>query len=449
MKLLLHTNIEDRSWLTYIVEEFLRIQSADFHIDVVSYIPEDNAQDVLYYNSIPQEGITLFCSSHLRENLDFTFKDEILLAKGTISRVKGFGLDYDLLWNAFIHLSRIEEYQSERKNKNILSYASRHPRNDKENFNEPWVNLLFQALEDFIVKFYPRLKFSNGAQSRIELSHDLDYINKTIQLRLKQTAFNGFNFLKALVGKGNIIQQLKKTSGFLFSNPDYWCFDYWEELEANVHTTSTFYIYSRMKVNSFKAWMIDPSYHIYRNLDLQNKLKELKYNGWNIGLHGSYFSANDPTLLSSEKEQLESALDMEITRTRQHWLNFSESTTPYAHEGLFDQDSTIGWNDRMGFRAGCASRYRPYDHKNNRAFDYWEVPQVIMDSNIYDYGSGNSNSLISVAKDIIRRVCELKNGHIAISWHPRTCSSDYNWQPAYKQLIAEAAAYDGLQKNTA
>ena len=144
---------------------------------------------------------------------------------------------------------------------------------------------------------------------------------------------------------------------------------------------------------------------------------------------------------------MEKAVGSPITRTRQHWLNYSEAITPYSHEALFSHDSTVGWNDRMGFRAGCASVYRPYDHKNKRPFMYWEIPQVVMDSNIYDYGAKNSNELITLGMGIIERVSQLKNAHISISWHPRTCSADYKWHPAYEKLLAKAASYDGLQKN--
>ena len=89
----------------------------------------------------------------------------------------------------------------------------------------------------------------------------------------------------------------------------------------------------------------------------------------------------------------------------------------------------------MGFRSGIAGRYRPYDHKNQKPFDYMIIPQVIMDSNIYDYGADRVKCLEEKALKILERLRQFKSVHISISWHQRVCSSDYGWQGAYEQLL--------------
>ena len=91
----------------------------------------------------------------------------------------------------------------------------------------------------------------------------------------------------------------------------------------------------------------------------------------------------------------------------------------------------------MGYRAGCASLYQPYDHETQRALDYIEIPTLIMDSHIYDYGADDITGQTHKAMGMIEALQDLKNAHVAISWHPRVCSSDYNWHGVYEQLISE------------
>lgn len=53
------------------------------------------------------------------------------------------------------------------------------------------------------------MSFGKLQKPIIDLSHDVDYINKTIQLRLKQTAFNIFNTIKTITQPKKNLENLK------------------------------------------------------------------------------------------------------------------------------------------------------------------------------------------------------------------------------------------------
>ena len=184
-----------------------------------------------------------------------------------------------------------------------------------------------------------------------------------------------------------------------------------------------------------KQWLLDPSYNISSNKKLQEKIQELIADGFEIGLHGSFNSAFDDKLLREEKDTLEKIIGRPVKRTRQHWLNYSEFITPGLHDKNFEVDSTLGWNDSMGFRSGCASKHRPWDHKNNRPFSYYIVPQVLMDSTIFDYSQSYND--VEEAINMLKKLKDHKNVYVSISWHQRTCSSDYNWHLVYERIINE------------
>jgi hypothetical protein len=431
-----HNNI---TWLQYILDEFKRINKAEFEIIVII----EKAQllkykNVISYTQRPQKGFSVYDSSRVKPGkIVVPYQDNIFCFPETISPDKEYSIQFDIFWNAFIILSRLEEYLVESKGSFLNSYLKNHPRKDKSVFQKPLVNNLFDFYEGKIKLFFPELKFGTFSKPVVELSHDVDYLKKTIQLRGKQTVFNAYNFCRNFYKKESF-SYLKKTFVFLFSNPSYWCFDYWTELEKGANRQSVFYIYARRKhQKGIKSFLIDPSYDIFENNRLKNQLMQMHDQGFEIGLHGSYNSAIIPGVLEEEKECLEKAIGFPVTKTRQHWLNYREATTPYFHNSLFRFDSTLGWNDAIGFRSGSASAYRPYDHINDKPFSFFEVPQIIMDSHIFDYSAGNVFKAQILVAETLKSLHSIKNTHVSISWHQRVCSSDYKWSEYYENIIKD------------
>jgi len=433
------TDLKDNRWLQYILEEFLRINVAEFKIQVcnVDQVDLSNGK-VIYYNKNCINKLTIPNRSYanIKENVLWLSKD-IFVIKDTMENGWEGTCNYDIFWNAFVFLSRLEEYQKETNEKQIKSYAKNHPRKEKTTFDVPVVNNLFNELELIIKRNFPELTFGSKQKPVIELSHDVDYIKKTFQLRLKQTAFNGYNTLKALKNPSVFIHKAQTTLSFLFSNTSYWCFDYWESLEKKYLKRSVFYIYVQTEKKDLKSWLLDPSYDVRTDKKLQIKLKQLIYDGFEIGLHGSYYSAIDEKRLVNEKAVLEDIIGKRVEKIRQHWLRYEERITPVLHNKYFKYDSTIGWNDSIGFRSGCASRYRPFDHDKQEPFEYMVTPQVIMDSAIFDYEAERIELQAKKALLMIKNIQSLKNSHISISWHQRVCNNDYRWHKLYEKILRE------------
>ena len=440
-KLYILSSQKNKCWLNYITAEFIRINKAEFDIIVsdVDSIHDPNDKNILYHletynseNSIPDKSNIVPCGV-----IDWLSKD-LFIIKGTQEKAWTGICDYDLLWNAFVFLSRIEEYQAEKNGKNINSYCSKHPRKDKSTFDIPVVNYLFNKLESIIKKQYPELGFGNTEPPVIEFSHDVDYISKTVQVRIKQTLFNSYKTIKFVLRPKLFFKQLSDTIRFLISSPSYWCFDFWETLEKEYNIRSVFYVYAGTGKKKFKAWLLDPSYDL-NNKKLINKLKQLIKDGFEIGLHGSYDSATDGNKLAEEKQLLETKIDQNIIKIRQHWLRYNEQITPRIHNEYFRYDSSLGWNDRAGFRSGCSSRYRAYNHEQQEPYSYMITPQIIMDSNIFEYGADDAEKSFEKAFNLMCCMERVKSATVSISWHQRVCSMDYNWHHAYKKIIKQAS----------
>jgi len=430
------TDLKDTQWLRYILEEFARINRAEFPIQIVSAKPGKGISNVINYGSNPSGDISIPDRSHITpDGKTRRLSEDVHVLNDTTVQDKGYTVPYDLFWNAFVFLSRLEECLSEKRGGKIRSYSFNHPRLDKTTFDIPVVNYLFDELEQLIRKHFPDLPFGDSHNPIIEYSHDVDYIRKTVQLRLKQTLFNGFNTCKHILTPLSFSKQFAQTISFSLSNTPCWCFDYWEELEKRAGIRSVFYVYAKTGKKDLKSWLLDPSYDITTHVRLKKKLRYLIQEGFEVGLHGSFDSATDEERLSQEKATLEDAIGTQVHKVRQHWLRYEEGTTPYIHNNLFEYDSTLGWNDRMGFRSGIAARYRPYDHHNQKPFDYMVTPQVIMDANIYEYGVQDIARLTRRTMEIVTGCRHFKTPHISLSWHQRVCNSDYGWHGLYEQIL--------------
>jgi len=99
-----------------------------------------------------------------------------------------------------------------------------------------------------------------------------------------------------------------------------------------------------------------------------------------IGLHPTWYSYNDVDELKRQKEALEKALDHEIVSVRQHYLHYDIRVTPAVHAAAgFKYDSTLGFNDNIGFRFGTCYPWHLYDLKAEKELPIMEIPLIIQD----------------------------------------------------------------------
>jgi len=109
-------------------------------------------------------------------------------------------------------------------------------------------------------------------------------------------------------------------------------------------------------------------------------VEALEAGGAEIGVHGSYTTAEDPERLEREKEELE-RLAGPIQGHRYHYLRLdpARNLAPLARAG-FTYDSSLGYPGAIGFRAGIAQPFRPWDHAADRPLDLLEIPLAFMDA---------------------------------------------------------------------
>jgi hypothetical protein len=180
----------------------------------------------------------------------------------------------------------------------------------------------------------------------------------------------------------------------------------------------------------------DPAYDLNRP-DPGKIMQYLKEKGFEICLHGSYRAGDDPARLAEEKVELERLSGQKIVGHRQHYLHFHpHSFFAGIEKAGLRYDMSIGYNDRVGPRAGTYFPYRPYNLDHERHFSFWEIPLVLMDTTLATSSRLSSPEAVDAGKQEIRRFMEMK-GCVSIVWHQEQLSGilDPGYDRVYWDLL--------------
>lgn len=339
---------------------------------------------------------------------------------------------------AFCHLSGIAEQRHEARYGPVHSFASRLPSIPSRCFDHAWANrillLLRQAEADRRQADANHL-FGPLPRPQIILTHDIDALDKTGPIRLKQSFFELFNTLRFATkadfrgAKEAFLRGLR----MLFATPRYDHLDQMADLVRNAGLRSVFHVHAREKRRPLKLWLMDPGYHA-DDPRLVDFVGRRVAEGFSFGLHPSYDSWGNPALIRRERDHLGSSLHIEVFRARQHWLRFSWFKTWRAQaEAGLTSDSTLGFNDRAGFRTASAVQYQPW-LLDAGVLPIQVTPMILMDSHLYSYRSLTDESRRGAIRSLLDEVRAV-HGVACVLWHPHTLSDDYDWRSGFDELL--------------
>lgn len=114
-----------------------------------------------------------------------------------------------------------------------------------------------------------------------------------------------------------------------------------------------------------------------------------------------------------------------------HWLYFDQDSPETLEQAHAAYDSTVGYRETIGFRAGTAQAYKPL-----RASQLLELPLHAMDTALfYPVYLGLS------AREASRRLQEIVDqvartgGCFTVNWHDRSLAPERLWYKCYGELL--------------
>jgi len=325
----------------------------------------------------------------------------------------------DIISSAFFFLSREEEIDSERDEfgcypaKNSILYSS---------LCRPVVNEYFEILSKAIKKCLEKQNlpliqkwyWPEGKKFAACLTHDIDRIGKW---PLPRSIYHLLRFLRYM--------DLKDISQIFQSKDDFEGVRRVIEIEKRLGLKSTFFIRTTLEkrfsaaalyliskfINIRSFSRIDaPGYDVASG-QMREIIREIRDNGCEVGMHPSYKAHNNADQMLFEKETLEGIIGEKIIGSRQHNLTFEVPTTWEIQDSIgLCYDTTLGFNEAVGFRAGISFPFYPYQR------DILEIPLTVMDTTVYHYLEYTIQESIHYITNLIDQTC--KNfGLITLLFH--------------------------------
>ncbi|MBD3298140.1 MAG: hypothetical protein GF341_05750 [candidate division Zixibacteria bacterium] len=179
--------------------------------------------------------------------------------------------------------------------------------------------------------------------------------------------------------------------------------------------------------------------------DTAKLIRSLQDDGFETALHGSYNSYLSTDMLAAEREILSRVVHTSVKSTRQHYLRFAAARTWRAQcDAGLKTDSSLGFAERAGFRAGLAVPFQPWSFADNRPYDLWEVPLVLMDVTLKEYMHFDIDDAIEKSRKIIETLQAYGAG-AAILWHNSSLNElDWRgWDRVYDDWLGNIRRLDG------
>jgi peptidoglycan/xylan/chitin deacetylase (PgdA/CDA1 family) len=286
--------------------------------------------------------------------------------------------------------------------------------------------------------------WKDGARFAVALTHDVDdlefYSLKHAFRLLRQAREPSSYAFRA--GLATAARTLRR--GLKRGDP-YWNFDRWAAEEGRHGFRSTFFF---CPPDPRLRHEYDPTYRTEDTLEfegarirLARMLEILAERGWEVGLHGSYESHQDAEELGRQKAQIERAAGCTIAGIRQHFLRFDVRATWAAQrEAGFAYDCTLGYNEAIGFRAGIAAPFHPWDVERHAPHALLELPLTIMDGTLFRTLGLDGAKAARATREHLEEV-EKVGGLAVLLWHPNAADEEHfpGWWSSYRETLEHLA----------
>jgi peptidoglycan/xylan/chitin deacetylase (PgdA/CDA1 family) len=342
--------------------------------------------------------------------------------------------DFDIVGSAFFLLTRYEEYLITSRDQHGRFSAKSSVLSGTGAQRMPLVNLYSRLLRDWLQKVFEMAK-DERQHNRFHylLTHDIDH------LRLFSGLCGELRKLGSLlIRRRSVVKSVRflseKVQASFGDHPDpYQTLDYLMDRSEERGAVSTFL---------FMTARDDPRDGSYApdTPQLNQAVQAVLRRGHEIGLHGSYRSSCDAEALAQQKRILEVVAGREVSLLRQHYLRFvaPDSWQSQSQAG-FDVDFSLGYAEEIGFRAGTATPFLPFDLRQRRRIDILEFSNIIMDGTLFEpqYMALTMAEAMAQCSEIINQVRRV-NGVLVLLWHNSSLTDflEPGWRTFYSELLS-------------
>lgn len=337
-------------------------------------------------------------------------------------------LPFDILSAAFYLVSRYEEYLPYIRDEHGRFSAMSSLAWQKNFLHKPVINIWANELGRILKLLYPDLKIKRPEYKFVP-TIDIDAAWAFRSKGLYRSLGGFYKDIAVLDNEGmalrwNVLTGRKKDP--------FDTFDLMHKLHKKYNLKAVYFILFAGYDEFDKNTPVNNTY-------FQNLIKSLADEG-EVGIHPSYASNSDETLLSKEIAGLSDVIHKEVTSSRQHFLKLH---LPDTYRNLIAQDITddytMGFAAQPGFRAGICSTFKWYDLEMERATSLRIHPFAVMDGTLRDYMKVEAEGAMQYIKPLIDEVKEAGGTFMSL-FHNESLSDWRRWKgwvKVYDDMLKE------------
>lgn len=318
------------------------------------------------------------------------------------------------------------------------------------NASMPSVEMHIALLRDLIIHWAPPLieipPVPEGYRFIACLTHDVDHPSLR-RHRLDHTTF-GFLY-RAVIGSvadclrgrasmrkiiANWIAALKLPFVHLGLAKDPWAEFDRRYLELERGLGSTFFVIPHKDDPGQTAAGPAPAFRAspYGAADIAAQIHALQSAGCEIGVHG-IDAWRDSAKGRAELRTLSQVTSDSESGVRMHWLYADAKSPSTLEEAGFTFDSTMGYNETVGYRAGTTQAFKPLG-----AARLLELPLHVMDTALFY--PDHLHLPAAEARERVRRIADNAvrfGGCVTVNWHDRSLAPERLWGDFYQDLLSD------------
>jgi hypothetical protein len=170
----------------------------------------------------------------------------------------------------------------------------------------------------------------------------------------------------------------------------------------------------------------------YQVSDIGDEVNRALRRGSEIALHG-IDAWRDATSGSREAKALGTITGQTVSGVRMHWLYFDRESPAQLERAGFTYDSTWGYNEAIGYRAGTSQVF-----KLSGTRQLLELPLSIMDSALLfpDRMNLSTDQASALCRTIVENAVGL-GGTLVVNWHDRSLAPERLWNRCYQSVLSD------------
>lgn len=276
------------------------------------------------------------------------------------------------------------------------------------------------------------------------LTHDIDFIgirdhrfdHSMWGFVYRATAGALRNFARGRLSLKNLFKSWFSVASLPFVYAG-WMKDFWEpfewylEVERGLPATYFLIPFKRQAGDHVPGRHASRRATAYDVSDLSHWTDVLQQRGCELGVHGidSWHSADKGR---EELATIAAITAAPRTGIRMHWLLQNGGTPAALEQAGYSYDSTCGYNETVGYRAGTTQVFRPAGSKT-----LLELPLHIQDGALFypqrlDLSEADAHQRCQTLIDSARKL----GGVLTVLWHDRSHGPERFWGDSYVRLLA-------------